>query len=164
MRSGKLREKEVTPFHGIALLILILGLTLGVVLMMAGIFGVPMPEENNAQTPPSSSVQQPLEKDIRQVQVLDDDVDSEGVVRFVDQSAGTVCYVYRDDANGVSVGGTGGLSCLPLNETSLSINDSGWMYRFYLINVVLLGCLIAFLLWLFILTILIYIQRIFMRM
>jgi hypothetical protein len=123
MRSGKLREKEITPFHGIALLILILGLTLGVVLMMAGIFGVPMPEENNAQTPPSSSVQQPPEKDIEQVKVLDD-VESKGVVRFVDQSAGTACYVYRDDANGVAVGGTGGLSCLPLNETSLSINRS----------------------------------------
>lgn len=40
----------------------------------------------------------------------------EGVVRFVDEEAGVVCYGF---AQNTGYDGQGGLSCLPLNETSL---------------------------------------------
>ncbi|AGM11244.1 hypothetical protein M197_gp80 [Haloarcula hispanica tailed virus 2] len=47
--------------------------------------------------------------------VSDGDV-QEGVTVIVDRQREVVCYVYRDDANDVAVGGTGGISCLPFSE------------------------------------------------
>jgi hypothetical protein len=123
MRSDKLKSLEWTEVHKQLSIILVFLLFVVLILVVLGIGYTSMDEEDSAQSPPSSSVQQPPEENIAEVQVLDD-VESEGVIRFVDQSAGTVCYVYRVDVNDVSVGGTGGLSCLPLNETSLSMNRS----------------------------------------
>lgn len=39
-----------------------------------------------------------------------------GITRIVMEEDHVVCYVYRDDANGMAVGGTGGLSCLPMGQ------------------------------------------------
>lgn len=45
------------------------------------------------------------------------EVPSDGTHRFIDEEAGTVCYIHNDD---LGSGGAGGMSCLPLNETSLT--------------------------------------------
>ena len=51
-----------------------------------------------------------------------DSVRRPDIHRHVFREDGVVCYSYREssDTNGNVVGGTGGLSCLPLNETNVT--------------------------------------------